>query len=956
MKHLSFPVLALTLLCAAKSQVSTAQAQGTAFTYQGQLGAAGSPATGTYDFRFSIYNAVTNGTRISGPLTNAATGVTGGIFTVVLDFGNQFPGSARWLEIGVRTNDSGSFNTLTPRQALTPAPYAVFANTASNVNGTVPATQISGAVPSANLSGTYDNAVTFNNASDSFTGNGGGLTNLNASRLSIGTVADALLSGNVALLNANQTFTGVNTFAGANQGLIVNGGPVGTNLFTGLGLQYNPGSGEAAIISSLNDDRSFLTFYTKLGAGCPAVQQMKIDRNGVVMIDQQANNNGVLNDGTTNGVGLVLGANSGEGIASQRTPGINQFGLDFYTSRTRQMSILSNGNVGMGTTNPSTALQVSGTVTAAAFSGDGSALINLDASQLNGGTIPNSVLSGFQGNYSTVGGGNGNTAGDNEATVGGGLNNTASGQESTVGGGNTNQATGQYSTVPGGANNLASGKWSFAAGRRAQATNQAAFVWADSQNAPFASTNKDSFNVRAEGGVNFATSGTGIAVDGQPVLTGANLSGVQGTAVWQVTSGISVQAQPNTGYLLTNSKQVTVTLPTSPNVGDVLEVFDSGSGGWGIAQNESQSILHGYAASPGTWLETSSPSLEWSCIASSSDGTKLAAAVGNNPTGGGIYTSINSGATWHLTSAINQQWSGIASSSDGTKLVAVSYQLPSYTGSIYTSTNSGATWSLSATNNNPFTCVASSSDGRHLATAGAGGVFVSSDAGATWSLTSVVGAASIASSSDGSTLAAVAGGGILVSTSFGTNWRLSNATTTHLWTSIACSSDGQHLAAVAWNDSQDYYNSAIYISSDAGVTWSQANVSTNASWSGIASSADGRYLSAVADAYWPDSGIYSSTDFGATWNLMTAGATNYWASIASSSDGTKLAATVGFPPANGPAPSGKIWTSRSVNTPWTTTTGSFGILGGPAGSGVKLVYAGGGQFVLVNQQGSIYGL
>lgn len=44
--------------------------------------------------------------------------------------------------------------------------------------------------------------------------NGSNLTNLNASALSSGTVSDAYLSANVALLNANQNFTGSNTFTG----------------------------------------------------------------------------------------------------------------------------------------------------------------------------------------------------------------------------------------------------------------------------------------------------------------------------------------------------------------------------------------------------------------------------------------------------------------------------------------------------------------------------------------------------------------------------------------------------------------------------------------------------------------------------------------------------------------------------------------------------------------------
>ena len=51
-----------------------------------------------------------------------------------------------------------------------------------------------------------------------FTGNGSGLTTLNASNVSSGTLADARLSSNVSLLNAAQTFTALKTF---NSGLVV---------------------------------------------------------------------------------------------------------------------------------------------------------------------------------------------------------------------------------------------------------------------------------------------------------------------------------------------------------------------------------------------------------------------------------------------------------------------------------------------------------------------------------------------------------------------------------------------------------------------------------------------------------------------------------------------------------------------------------------------------------------
>jgi hypothetical protein len=67
------------------------------------------------------------------------------------------------------------------------------------------ANRFSGVVTLTNVANTY---------AGSFSGNGGGLTNLDATDLT-GTVADARLSANVALLSSNQVFTGSNSFAKA---------------------------------------------------------------------------------------------------------------------------------------------------------------------------------------------------------------------------------------------------------------------------------------------------------------------------------------------------------------------------------------------------------------------------------------------------------------------------------------------------------------------------------------------------------------------------------------------------------------------------------------------------------------------------------------------------------------------------------------------------------------------
>src|SRR5215469_569985 len=112
MKRTTLSVLALALFASSAPLASTALAQGTAFTYQGQLDDGGSRASGTYDLRFAIYDSASAGSQLGNLLTNPATAISNGLFTVTLDFGNQFPGAPRWLEIGVRTNGAGSFFTL----------------------------------------------------------------------------------------------------------------------------------------------------------------------------------------------------------------------------------------------------------------------------------------------------------------------------------------------------------------------------------------------------------------------------------------------------------------------------------------------------------------------------------------------------------------------------------------------------------------------------------------------------------------------------------------------------------------------------------------------------------------------------------------------------------------------------------------------------------------------------
>jgi hypothetical protein len=102
---------------------------GSAFTYQGYLEDGGEPADGSYDFRFLLFDTSGGGSQV-GPLVSADdVAVVDGIFTVQLDFGDVFDGTAYWLEIEVRDGTStGAYTTLTPRQPLTPVPYASYAS------------------------------------------------------------------------------------------------------------------------------------------------------------------------------------------------------------------------------------------------------------------------------------------------------------------------------------------------------------------------------------------------------------------------------------------------------------------------------------------------------------------------------------------------------------------------------------------------------------------------------------------------------------------------------------------------------------------------------------------------------------------------------------------------------------------------------------------------------------
>ena len=186
---------------------------------------------------------------------------------------------------------------------------------------------------------------------------------------------------------------------------------------------------------------------------------------------------------------------------------------------------------------------------------------------------------------STITGGEDNAASGAHATVGGGINNAASGQHGTVVGGEGSLAGGISSTVAGGKDNEATGNYSFAAGQRAKANHNGAFVWADQTAADFASTAVDQFLIRAAGGVGIGTTAPTQALHVVGAMYGTgNLTLDAGTSLSLSPSGtISMNGNPLV-MSRTSSGSLTITsdITLSPEAAASALVAKMTSGNIGI--------------------------------------------------------------------------------------------------------------------------------------------------------------------------------------------------------------------------------------------------------------------------------------------------------------------------------------------------------------------------------------
>jgi hypothetical protein len=244
--------LAMSMIALFIALTGTLAAQSTEFTYQGRLLFGDVPANGSYDFEFALYDAATSGNQLGANFPLAAVNVNNGVFSVRIDFGDQFPGANRFLEIHVKQTGTATYAILAPRQSISSAPYSIKSLNAANADNAANSNQLGGVTASqfvitgdARLSdaraplpnsSNYIQNTTFQQAPSNFNVSGTGAANIfnAATQYNIGGKAVLSMPG------------GGNLFAGVTSGQANTTGTFNAFFGTGAGSANTSGASNSA--------------------------------------------------------------------------------------------------------------------------------------------------------------------------------------------------------------------------------------------------------------------------------------------------------------------------------------------------------------------------------------------------------------------------------------------------------------------------------------------------------------------------------------------------------------------------------------------------------------------------------------------------------------------------------------------------------------------------------------
>jgi len=517
---------------------------GPVITYQGRLTDMDAPAHGSYDLIFGVWDAPAGGTLVAGPVERENVAVKNGIFVVDLDFGEVFNGEARFLEIGVRRGPStGAYTTLSPRQTVRPAPYALalpgmrtenLDARAPNVIGGDLDNTVGAGVEGATIAGGFAHEARGN--ASTIPGGEGNRAN-GAYSLAAGRYAQAMHQG--AFVWADSAGAPLQS-AAVDQFLIRASGGMTLTTSAGVMLQMIPRQGSPSF--AFGHHGNVLTAGAKgvvLGGGGESGSINRATDDFAMVAggagNQAGNNNASVSDAPYAAVGGGKGNRStgrgavvGGGEYNSATAQDATVAGGKENSASGQDSTIAGGRDNAATGEASTVAGGVDNGANAVYSAVGGGTLNVASGQSAtvGGGNANTAGAG----NATVAGGNGNTAGGTYASVGGGRGNDASGTHSTVAGGRDNAASGTEAMSPGGGGNRAEGDYSFAAGRQALASHAGSFVWADATELDFGSLADNDFSARATGGVRFVTA---VDASGNPT---AGISLPAGGSSWGTPS------------------------------------------------------------------------------------------------------------------------------------------------------------------------------------------------------------------------------------------------------------------------------------------------------------------------------------------------------------------------------------------------------------------------------------